>query len=136
MFCDSNATKLEVLERSHLVIWLDSIFWSLAVWVAEKIPKLWRKDQPFASNVSTNTARDATLRSVVFAVVHQRLLTAGFVWSKHIRSSSLQNLFCSLFIAYSAKSSIPRILFCFGVAVIRDDQTSYGKHASMRSRIV
>ena len=50
------------------MIWLDSIFWSLAMWVAEKIPKLWRKDQPFASDVSTNTARDATLRSVVFAV--------------------------------------------------------------------
>ena len=38
------------------------------MWVAEKIPKLRRKDQPFASDVSTNTARDATLRSVVFAV--------------------------------------------------------------------
>ena len=50
------------------MIWLDSIFWSLAMWVAEKMPKLWRKDQPFASDVSTNTARDATLRSVVFAV--------------------------------------------------------------------
>ena len=50
------------------MIWIDSIFWSLAMWVAEKIPKLWRKDQPFASDVSTNTARDATLRSVVFAV--------------------------------------------------------------------
>ena len=95
------------------MIWRDSIFWSLAMWVAEKIPKLWRKDQPFASDVSTNTARDATLRSVVFAVVHQRLLTVGFVWFKHIRSSSLQNLFRSLFIAHLAKSSIPRILFCF-----------------------
>ena len=48
------------------MIWLDSIFCSLAVWVAEKTPKLWRKDQPFASDVSTNTARDATLCSVVF----------------------------------------------------------------------
>ena len=56
MFCDNNATKLKVLERSHLVIWLDTIFCSLALWVAEKIPKFWRKDQPFASDVSTNTA--------------------------------------------------------------------------------
>ena len=36
------------------------------MWIAEKIPKLWRKVQPFASNVSTNTARDATLHSVLF----------------------------------------------------------------------
>ena len=50
------------------MIWLDSIFWSLAMWVAEKIAKLRRKDQPFASDDSTNTARYATLRSVVFAV--------------------------------------------------------------------
>ena len=50
------------------MIWLNSIFWSLAMWVSENIPKLWRKDQPFASDVSTNTAVDVTLRSVVFAV--------------------------------------------------------------------
>ena len=126
MFCDNNATKLEVLERSHLEIWLDSIFWSLAMWVAEKIPKLWRKDQPFASDVSTNTARDATLRSVVFAVTSTPF--NGRLWSKHIHSSSLQNLFRSLFIAYLAKSSMPRILVLLGVALIRNDQTIYGKH--------
>ena len=112
MFCDNNATKLEVLESSHLMIGLDSIFWSLAMWVAEKVPKLWRKDQPFASDVSTNTARDATLHSVVFAVT-STAFNGRLCQSKHIRSSSLQNLFRSLFIAYLAKSSIPRTLFCF-----------------------
>ena len=67
------------------MIWLDSIFWSLAMWVAEKIPKLWRKHQPFASDVSTNTARDATLRSVVFAVTSTPF-NDRFCRSKHIRS--------------------------------------------------
>ena len=69
------------------MIWLDSIFWSLAMWVAEKIPKLWRKDQPFASDVivSTNTARDATLRSVVFAVTSTPF-NGRLCRSKHIRS--------------------------------------------------
>ena len=53
----NNATKLRVWERSHLAIWLHSIFCSLVMWVAEKIPKLWRKDQPFATDFSTNSER-------------------------------------------------------------------------------
>ena len=55
------------------------------MWVAEKIPKLWRKDQPFASDVSTNTARDATLRSVVFAVTSTPF-NVRLCRLKHIRS--------------------------------------------------
>ena len=104
MFCDNNTTKLQVLERSHLLIWLDSIFWSLAMWVAEKIPKLWRKDQPFASDVSTNTARDATLRSVVFAVTstpfNGRLClvqTYPLVFIAEIISLALHSLFSKEF---------------------------------------
>ena len=92
------------------MIWLGSIFCSLAMWVAEKIPKLWRKYQPFASDVSANTVRDATLRSVVFSLTpHQCLLTVGFVSRNLSADSTLQNLFHSLFIAYLAKSSIPTL---------------------------
>ena len=67
------------------MIWLDSIFCSLVMWVAEKIPKLWRKYQPFASDVSTNTARDATLHSVVFNVTSMPF-NGRLCRSKHIRS--------------------------------------------------
>ena len=86
------------------MIWLDSIFWSLAMWVAEKIPKLWRKDQPFAGDVSTNTARDATLRSVVFAVTstpfNRRLClvqTYPLVFTTEFISLALHNLFSKEF---------------------------------------
>ena len=67
------------------MIWLDSIFCSLAMWVAEKIPKSWRKDQPFASDVSTNTVRDATLCSVVSDVTSEPF-NGRLCRSKHIRS--------------------------------------------------
>ena len=93
------------------MIWLDSIFCSLAMWVAEKIPKLWKKDQQFASDVSTSTARDATLCSVVFDVTSMPFNGKGFVGRNISARSSLQNLF-------------------------RDDHTIYGKNASRRSRIV
>ena len=114
MFCDNNATKLEVLERRHLVIWLDSIFWSLAVWVAEKIPKLWRKDQPFASDVSPNTARDATLRGVVFAVTSTPF-NGRLCRSKHIRSFYIAEFISlALYSLFSKEFNTKDIvLFCF-----------------------
>ena len=74
------------------MIWLDSIFCSLAMWVSEKIPKLWRKDQPFASDASTNTARDATLRSVVFDVTSVPF-NGKLCRSKHIRSFYIADYF-------------------------------------------
>ena len=74
------------------MVWFDSIFCSLAMWVAEKIPKLWRIDQPFASDASTNTARDATLRSVVFDVTSVRF-NGRLCWSKHIRSFYIADYF-------------------------------------------
>ena len=94
------------------MVWLDSIFCSLAMWVAEKIPKLWRKHQPFASDASTNTARDATLRSVVFDVTSVPF-NGRLYRSKHIRSFYIATIFRSLFIAYLTKNSIPRTLLCF-----------------------
>ena len=94
------------------MIWLDSIFCSLAMWVAEKIFKLWRKYQPFASDVSANTARDATLCSVVFDVTSVPF-NGRLCRSKHIRLFYIAEFFFrSLFIAYLTKNSIPRILFC------------------------
>ena len=65
------------------------------MWVAEKIPKLWRKDQPFASDVSTNTARDATLRSVVFDITSMPF-NGRLCRSKHIRSFYIADFFFSL----------------------------------------
>ena len=62
------------------------------MWVSEKIPKLWRKDQPFASDVSTNTVRDATLPSVVFDITSMPF-TSRLCRSKHIHSLKLQNFF-------------------------------------------
>ena len=56
------------------------------------IPKVWRKDQLFVSDVSTNTARDATLRSVVFDITSMPF-NGRLCRSKHIRSFKLQNLF-------------------------------------------
>lgn len=74
------------------MIWLDSIFCSLAMWVAEKMlrRKIVEERSAVASDVSTNTARDETLRSVVFVLTSMHF---GFGGRNISAGSTLQNLF-------------------------------------------